>query len=62
MLAVSLDGKNWMQCNSYLQGTFLAAMEQLRDMHLSWSKCSDYNDLYKSALSFLQFHSTHYGE
>jgi|SRR5579859_491874 len=62
MLATSLDGKTWMKCSTYLQGTFLAAMEQLKDTHFSYNKCSEYQDLYKSLLVFLQFYDQCYYE
>jgi hypothetical protein len=56
MIAVSPDnGKGWMECNIGLQATFLAAMEQLRDLHMSWNKCVDYKSSYDSMLSFLKF-------
>jgi hypothetical protein len=60
MIAVSVNNKDWMECNTYLQATFLAGMEQVRDLGLGWSKCSDYADNYELMLSFIKFHSEFY--
>jgi hypothetical protein len=57
MLAVSLDQKEWLECNTYLQSTFLAAMEQVRDMRLSWHKPTEYQEHYKSLRSFIKYWS-----
>jgi hypothetical protein len=44
LISVSMDaGKNWMPCKTYLQATFLAGMEQLKEMVLNWNKCQDYD-------------------
>lgn len=62
MLGCSLDGKSWMECNTYLQATFLAGMEQIKDTGLTWEKCIDYKDQQNALLSFLVYHSEIYGE
>ena len=63
MLAVSPNtGKGWMECNTHLQATFLAAMEQARDLKMPWERCIDYKPLYQAMLSFLKFHLETYGE
>lgn len=61
MIAVSPDKKNWMPCSTYLQATFLAGMEQIKDLGFGWSKCSNYQELYEQLLSFIKFHSKFYG-
>jgi len=55
-LSVSLNGKDWMDCTTFLQATFLAAMEQVRDLQAPWNKCSDYKELHKMLLSFMNYH------
>jgi hypothetical protein len=60
MIAVSSDGKHWMPCSMYLQATFLAGMEQLKDLAFGWGKCTSYQDLYQQMLSFIKFHSKFY--
>jgi len=61
-LSVSLDGKEWMNCSTFLQATFLAAMEQVRDLQMPWIKCVEYADLYKAMLSFLNHHDKHHSD
>lgn len=59
LFACSLkDSNEWMICNTYLQATFLAGMEQVKDAGLSLNKCENYQDLYKSLLSFIKFYSS----
>jgi hypothetical protein len=60
MIACSLNGKDWMECQTYLQATFLAGMEQIRDMGTFWSKCSSYKDQFDALLSFIKFHDAIY--
>lgn len=62
LIAVSTDKQNWMPCNTYLQATFLAGMEQIRDIGYSWSKATDYSEQYKHLLSFIKFHHSYYIE
>jgi hypothetical protein len=35
-------------------------MEQIRDIGLTWSKCTNYKDQYDLMISFIDFHSTVY--
>lgn len=60
LISCTLDGKAWMECQTYLQATFLAGMEQMKDIGLGWNKCTDYKEQYDMLLSFIQFHSTVY--
>jgi hypothetical protein len=60
MIAVSLNGNEWMECQTYLQATFLAAMEQVKEVGLAWNKCTNYQDNFKSLLSFIEFHTIVY--
>lgn len=62
LIACSLNNKEWMECQTYLQATFLAAMEQIRESGLNWNKCSNYKDQYKLMLSFIDFHDSIYGD
>lgn len=61
LIAVSSDKENWMPCSTYLQATFLAGMEQVRDTGFAWSKCTNYQEQYKQLLSFIKFHHGFYG-
>jgi hypothetical protein len=62
MIAVSVDKINWMPCNTYLQATFLAGMEQIRDLGFGWSKATNYAEMHQQLLSFIKFHHNIYGE
>ena len=61
MIGVTINSKDWMECGTYLQATFLAGMEQIRDIGLAWHKCSDYQSQYKLLLSFIKYHDMMYG-
>jgi|SRR6185369_6372825 len=60
LIAVSMDGKSWIECSTYLQATFLAGMEQIKDVGLGYSKCSDYKDEFEKLMAFINFHHTLY--
>lgn len=62
MIGCSLNGKDWMECQTYLQATFLAAMEQTRDIGFTWNKCTNYKVHLESLLSFIKFHHSVYEE
>ena len=62
MLAVTIDGKAWLECSTFLQATFLAGMEQIREIGLGWSKCSNYKSDLDMLLSFVNFHHSVRGE
>ena len=56
MLATSLNqGQDWMPLNTGLQATFLAGMEQTRELNIGWQKIQDHKATYQAALSFLRF-------
>lgn len=60
LIAVSTDRQHWMPCSTYLQATFLAGMEQIRDIPMGWGKCSNYQEQYQQLLSFIKFHHSYY--
>jgi len=62
LIACSLDGKTWMECNTYLQSTFLAGVEQIRDIAVPWEKCKEYKDQYDMMVSFIKYHTSMYEE
>lgn len=62
LIAVSPDKQNWMPCSTYLQATFLAGMEQIRDIGFGWTKAVDYTEQYQQLLSFIKFHHSYYQE
>ena len=56
LIAVCMDNPNWIQCNIYLQATFLAAMENIKDIPYTLEKCEDYKLEYNSLLSFIKYY------
>jgi hypothetical protein len=61
LIGVNADKKYWIPCTTYLEATFLAGMEQLKDLGFGWSKCKSYQDLHHSLLEFIKFHTRFYG-
>lgn len=55
ILAVSLNGTEWMQCNTFLQSTFLAGMEQIKDFGFPWKKCANFENEYEVLKSFIEY-------
>ena len=47
-----------MEATTFLQASFLAGMEQLRDSGLPWGRCSDYKEEYQKLLTFIKYHNT----
>ena len=62
LIAISTSGKEWLECSTYLQATFLAAMESVKDLSLQWNICKDYSTQFGSLLSFIRFHSDLFGD
>lgn len=62
MIAASVNGKEWLQCNTFLQASFLTGMEQVKETGLSWSKCSSHKEEFDKLLSFIEYHHLVYGE
>jgi hypothetical protein len=62
LVAVSTDKQNWMPCNMYLQATFLAGMEQIRDVGFGWGKATNYSEQYQQLMTFIKFHHNYYSQ
>jgi hypothetical protein len=62
MIAVTMDGKAWLECSTFLQATFLAGMEQIRELGLAWSKCTNYQKEHDMLLAFINFHHDVHGD
>ena len=62
LVAFTMDGSSWLECNTYFQAMFLAGMEQMKQGGLSWKKCENYDSDFKLLISFIQFHSEMFGE
>lgn len=62
LITCTLDNKSWITCNTFLQATFLAGMEQLKDTSFNCSKISSYEEQYKLLLSLINYHNSLYEE
>lgn len=60
LIAVSVDSNNWMKCNTYFQATFLAGMEQAKDISYSASTCKDYKSHYTLLTSLIKYYNQLY--
>lgn len=61
LIACSINGKDWMKCSIYLEATFLAGMEQMKNHLLLPQKCENYKSEFESMVSLMNFHSTVFG-
>ena len=57
LIGYSINGSNWNNCSIYLQATFLAALEKIKDYILIPKACNHFDDEYKAMLSFITFHT-----
>jgi hypothetical protein len=55
-LNLSIDSESWMECSTFLQATFLAGMEQLKESIISLSKINDYMLQYNCLINFIKLH------
>ncbi len=55
IIAFSVSGKDWMKCSVYLQATFLAGIEQIRDIGFPQEICKNYKNEYDSMISFINY-------
>jgi hypothetical protein len=62
LIACSLNGKEWLECPTYLQATFLGGMEQIREVGLIPHKVTNYEELFVSMRQFINFHYSVYGD
>lgn len=62
LIGVTINNKDWIECNIYLQATFLAAMENIKELGIAWNKCSDYSEQYELLLSFIKFQDNIQGQ
>lgn len=62
LIAVNSTKKFWMPCTIFLQATFLAGMEQIKDIAYGWNQCTKYSEEYKQLQSFISFHDEYCNE
>jgi len=60
MIAFNISEKNWVECSTYLQSTFLSGLEQMKDLNLSPIKNKEYEPLFDYMISFMDFYNDYY--
>lgn len=59
--SVANDKNNsWLEASTFLQASFLAGMEQLRDSGLPWVQLTEHKEEFQRLLSFIKFHTATY--
>lgn len=54
-IAYYSEFKNWVNCNTFLQASFLAGMEQIKDVGYSYNKLTNSELEYKSLISYIKY-------
>lgn len=62
MIAVSLNSKDFMICNTYLQNTFCAGMEELRELGFNWAPHIITEEDFSILSNFIDYHDDYYLE
>lgn len=58
----STDGNNWMVCTTYLETMFLAGLEQVKELGVSWRKAIDYSEDFDMLKTFIGFNDSLLGD
>jgi hypothetical protein len=56
LIACSVNAKEWVKCSTYLEATFLAAMEQLKNHIIFPAQCHEYKKEYNAIINFLEYY------
>lgn len=62
LISFSVDLKSWVICTTYLQATFLAGMERIKDLGYDWKTCQSYKDEHQLLVSYIKFHNAYFDE
>lgn len=62
LIAFNLKDKTWIVANTFMQASFLAGMEQLRDIINPFNECKGPKDIYEAFISFLKYHDALEGD
>jgi hypothetical protein len=62
LIAFTLKENTWVKANVFMQATFLAGMEQLRDVANPFDVCQITKDIYQDLVSFLTYQDTQTNE
>lgn len=56
MILFSFKDNHWLISNTYVQATFLAGMEQLKDVGAAWQSLVKYDDLIDNIKTLVEYH------
>ena len=55
VIAFTIKDNAWMEANTFLSATFLAGMENLRDVVQPYTQCQDIKPLHQALIAFLKY-------
>ncbi len=59
IISVSLNSKDWMECNTEIQSNLLSSLEKLKNFNVTWKKCEN-KECFNDLLSFIDFRDEYY--
>jgi len=62
LIACTVNNKDWITCNLHLQATFLAGMENIKEIGFSWKKPEEFAEQYELMLSFIKYYNSLFGD
>lgn len=57
-IACEIKEKTWVGTTTYIQATFLAGMEQLKELSVAYTKCESTEDLFTSLKEFINYRNS----
>lgn len=55
LIAFTIKDNTWMEANTFLSATFLAGMENLRDVVHPYTQCKDTKSIHQALIAFLKY-------
>lgn len=55
IIAFTIKDNTWMEANTFLSATFLAGMENLRDVVQPYTQCQDIKPMHQALITFLKY-------
>lgn len=61
VIVFQIKDKTWLEANIFIQASFLAGMEQLRDLSATFTICSQTESIYQHLLTLIKYLDDHEG-
>jgi len=55
-ISFSVKDNIWLEATTFMQASFLAGMEQLKDLTVSFDKCKDTQKIFDALVSFIEYY------